>query len=220
MAKKGFSLGARLVRANLVIENAKSDDVIRKAVARYNYDDARFQEGVALYERARELSHRKSQAYGDKGEATGILHKKMEELKKKYKEHLELARLSLNNEPSAVEMLVLGGQRKRRAAGWMDDVRQFYTNALSEPKVINGLSRYAVTKKDLEEAQALVEEVEKAAADQEKKKGLAKQATSERNKALKELEQWVSQLVKICRLALGKNSQHLEKLGIVVPSRK
>jgi hypothetical protein len=65
-----------------------------------------------------------------------------------------------------------------------------------------------------------VEEVEKTAADQEKKKGLAKQATSERNKALKELEQWVSRLVKICRLALGKDSQHLEKLGIVVPSRK
>lgn len=65
-----------------------------------------------------------------------------------------------------------------------------------------------------------MEEVEKTAADQEKKKGLAKQATSDRNKALKELEQWVSRLVKICRLALGKDSQHLEKLGIVVPSRK
>ncbi|UCH93530.1 MAG: hypothetical protein JSV88_25105 [Candidatus Aminicenantes bacterium] len=220
MAKKSFSIGSRLGRAELVIGNAMTSDDIKKAVARYNYNEARFQEGLQLCERARKLSNQQSKAHGEKIEATDVLQKKMKTLKKKYQEHLELARMALSNDSAAVQMLALSGQRKRRIDSWLEDVRQFYTNALNEPKVITGLSRYAVTKKDLEQGRKLMEEVEKAAADQEKKKGLAKQATKERNTALKELEQWVSRLIKICRMALGKDSQKLEKLGIVVPSRK
>lgn len=218
MTENDHSIDARLIRAHLVIVNASEHKPIREAIARYNYDDARLNEGLGMYNEAYKLHYQRQSALGDQYLATEVFHKKLKACQKQYTEHLALARLALGHDPSAVQMLVLKGQRKRTIVGWMEDTRQFYTNALAEPKVVDALSRYSVTRKDLKAGRTLVEELEEAAADQERKKGLAQKATKERNEALKKLEKWVAELIKICRIALGKRSQLLESLDIHVPS--
>lgn len=217
MSKKKSSLDKRLERARLVVNNAIADTAIREALSRYNYSEERLKEGLELYKVVDELYYRQKTLRGEMFEATYKLDKKMEKLKQTYREHLQLARMALGNDPSAVQMLGMSGRRKRRIAGWAEDVRQFYTNALSEQKVIEALSKYAVTKEALEEGMGLLEELDKAAAEQEKKKGIAKKTTKERNEALYKVERWISDVLMIAKLALGKDSQHLEKLGIVVP---
>jgi hypothetical protein len=216
--KEEHSIDARLIRAHLVIVNAKEHKPIREAIAQYNYDEARFSEGLELYDSAYKLHSRRQSAWGEQLCATEVFHEKLAACQKKYTEHLALARLALGHDPSAARMLVLEGPRKRTIVGWMEDTRQFYTNALAQPGIIEALTRFSVTRKDLKEGRSLLETVEEAAAEQERKIGMAKKATKERNAALKKLEKWVAELVKICRIALGKKSQQLESLGIHVPS--
>jgi hypothetical protein len=95
-----------------------------------------------------------------------------------------LPRLALGHDPSAARILVLEGQRKRTIVRWMEDTRQFYTNALAQPEIIEALSRYSVAREDLEEGRTLLEAVEEAAAEQERKIGMAKKVTKERNAEL------------------------------------
>jgi hypothetical protein len=218
MTENDYSIEARLARAHLVIVNAKGHKVISEAIARYNYDEVRLNEGLEMHNGAYKLHRQRQSALGAQYLATEVFHKKLKACQKQYTEHLALARLALGHDPSAVQMLVLKGQRKRTIVGWMEDTRQFYTNALAEPKVIDALSRYNVSREDIEQGRTLLEELEEAAADQERKKGLAQKATKDRNAALKKLEKWVAELIKICRIALGKKSQLLESLDIHVPS--
>lgn len=217
MSKKNSSLEKRLERARIVVNNAIGDAAIKEALSRYNYSEEDLKEGLELYRIVDELYYRQKELNVEKLEATYKMKNKLAELKQKYREHLQLARMALSDDSSAVQSLALSGIRKRSIAGWVEEVRQFYTNALSEPKVIAALSKYAVTKESLSQGKALLAEVDKAAAEQEKKKGIAQKATEARNKALYNVERWLGDLLKIAKLALGKNSQHLEKLGVVVP---
>jgi hypothetical protein len=218
MRAKGKSLEERLERARLVVTNARQDSVIKEAVSRYNYDEARLQQGVDLYKEAVRLYQEQKQRQAEKTEATRSLEQKWRAARQQYNEHRQLARLCFRGDASIGHMLGLSGRRKRRLAGWLEEARQFYTNGLGEPAVIEAMARYGVSRQDLEGGLSLVGEVERAAALQEKAKGLAHKATQQRNAAFREMERWTTTLIRIARLALGKESQHLEKLGIVVPS--
>ncbi len=214
---KGFSVDTRLYRAELVVRGAWNHEVIKEAVARYKYDEVRLKQGMDLYTEAARLHRLKRNTASEKIEATLIFVETRDKLNVLYREQLQLARMALGDDPSFSQMLALNGKRKRRFAGWLDDVRQFYSNALSEPKVVQTMGKYGVTREDLRAGRKLLDEVDKAAAEQEKRKGISVKATRERDIALKALEKWVSDFLRICRLALG-DSQHLEALGIVVPS--
>lgn len=214
---KGFSVETRFYRAELVVRGAWNHQVIREAVARYKYDEVRMKQGMDLCDNAERLHLLKQNAAADKLNATLIFLEKKAKLNVVYREHLQLARMAVGGDPSFSQMLALSGSRKRRIAGWLDDVRQFYSNALSEPAVVQAMGHYGVTREGLKGGRKLLDEVDKAGADQEKKKGLSVKATRDRDMALKALESWVSDFLRICRLALG-DSQHLEALGIVVPS--
>ena len=74
--KEEHSIDARLMRAHLVIANAKEHKTIREAIAQYNYDEARFNEGLEMYNRAYKIHHRRQSAWGEQLRVTGELREK------------------------------------------------------------------------------------------------------------------------------------------------
>ena len=75
-----------------------------------------------------------------------------------------------------------------------------------------------MTQAKIETGKTLLEETESANAAQKKEKGEAQQATLERDKAVDNLEDWLSDFIAIARIALEEKPQLLEKLGIIEPS--
>ena len=94
----------------------------------------------------------------------------------------------------------------------------FYANALDSNDIQAGLARFGVTTENLQQTQALVNDVEKKHNIQLQEKGEAQQATKVRDEAFDTMQEWMSDFVAVARIALEDSPQYLEVLGIVEPS--
>lgn len=219
MKARKRTMEQRLGLAHQAIHNALDSEKIMAALAEYNYDETRMSEGLALLENAKQLYQEWHTWRSEQLKATETLKRTVQEARAPYSQYLQIARLALKDDPSAVQILGLKGSRKRTLGAWLEEAKQFFTNALSEEKIGARLADYGITRQKLEAGKALLEKLELAAADQEKKKGKAQQMTRDKNQAFKELDNWISMLRKVARFAMkGKEEELLEALGILVRS--
>lgn len=72
---------------------------------------------------------------------------------------LKLARIAFNGNAGVATKLHLNGPRKQSLSGWLFQVQQFYSNALSDPDLLGTLAEYDVTLAKLEAGQADIEAV-------------------------------------------------------------
>ncbi len=213
-----FTIASRLLFAQNAITNALGSEEIKSAIAPYGYDDARLQEGKALYNRASELQTIQVKEYGDQYSATDALYLAKAVANKMYIEHLKIARIALTGDRGAGASLELDGKRKVTFSGWLKQAKTLYANALSLPDVTTALGGFGITQEKLEAGQQLVNDVEEKMNVQLKEKGEAQNATQELDKAFEELQDWMGKFIAIARIALDDKSQYLEVLGIVEPS--
>ena len=218
MTKPTRSLAARLLAAQVAIDNAISDNEVKTLITEFGYDDTRLNEGKALLDRANQLQQAQQKEYGDQFEATGSLNDVWDKAEKEYMRFVKVARIVFKTEHALYQKLDLGGHRKRTLSGWVAQAKQFYLNALSDTTVLEKMAAYGMTQAKIETGKTLLEETETANAAQKKEKGEAQQATLERDNAVDNLEDWFSDFIAIARIALEEKPQLLEKLGIVEPS--
>ena len=218
MAKPKKSLAARLLAAQVAIDNAISDSEVKSLLTELGYDDTRLNEGKTLLDTTNQLQQTQQKEYGDQFEATGALKEAWEKADKEYMRFVKVARIALKSEHALYQKLDLSGTRKKTLSGWLAQAKQFYLNALADTVVLEKMAAYGMTQAKLEAGKTQIEETETANASQEKEKGEAQQATLERDNAVDLLEDWLSDFIAIARIALEEKPQLLEKLGIVEPS--
>jgi hypothetical protein len=114
--------------------------------------------------------------------------------------------------------LVLNGNRNRSYKGWRDQVDMFYTHSLGNPGILSQLAEVNITVEKLEAGRALFEAAEAARDAQTNQIGNKQQSTVERDRALDELEDAVSDYLKIAEVALEDKPQLMESLGSLVRS--
>ena len=209
---------SKLLFAQNAIANALAIKEVSTLLAQFGYTSTRIKEGEALYETAKELQAKQIKEYGEQYEATNILQLARAMANKTYIVHVKIARIALRNNPETNASLQLMGSRKNSLSGWLKQANAFYTNALNTPKVLASLAKFNINKKQLEEGKALVSKLESSFNAQLKEKGEAQVATKERDAAMDELQDWMSDFVAIARIALASEPQLLEMLGIIEPS--
>lgn len=218
MTRPKNSIADRLLAAQLAIDNAISDTEVKTALAEYGYDETRLGEGKTLLDTTNQLQQTQQKEYGDQYEATDVLKQAHKAADKEYMKFVKIARIALKSEHAVTKKLDLDGIRKKTFSGWVGQARQFYLNALGDSIVVEKMAAYGVTQVKLENGKILLEQAEAANAAQKKEKGEAQQATQERDQAMDNLEEWLSDFIVIARIALEEKPQLLEKLGIVEPS--
>lgn len=209
------SIDARLLAAQVAIDNALSDAEIKGYLADYGYDESRLNEGKALYETALQLHQKQKAEYGDQVSATREFKDQWKAAGREYMKFVKLARIALKSQPGALLKLDLNGERKKTFSGWLSQTKQFYINALGDSEVLTALAGFGITPEKLQAGQQLVLDTESANAAQEKEKGEAQQATPERDTAMDQLDEWKSDFTAVARIALEEKPQLLEKLGIL-----
>jgi len=212
------SIDERLLTAQVRVDNTLNDPEILSRVSEFGYNADRMTEGKALQVKAAQLHQKQMTEYGEQYQASSAVKAKWEEAEKPYMVYLETARVPFKREPAIMVKLGLAGDRKTSFSGWLTQARQFYTNALNDSEVLAKLGQFGITEAKLQAGQQLLDELEAANTDQEKEKGEAQQATADRDVALDEMDDWVSDYTAIARIALADKPQLLEKLGIVVRS--
>jgi hypothetical protein len=202
-------------RAQVTIDNALQLPKIQNYLQEYGYTLEKLRQGKVLYETAFKLQQQQRREYGEQIAATETLNKLWETAQASYMKCVKIARVAFKNNAGIATELDLNGIRKRTISGWLLQVQQFYNNALANPQILASLAEYGITEEKLKFCLAEVEAVAQANLVQEKEKGDAQNATKTRDKAVDELDDWLSDFIAIAKIALEAEPQLLESLGIL-----
>jgi hypothetical protein len=209
--------------SKVLIENARGIPELASALACYGYDETRLGEGAKLWAEAETLVRKQAKEYGEQHEATAEADKARGELESAYMKTLKVARVAFSEDAQASAALKLYGPRKQTINGWLDQASTFYANLGPESSLAPKMLRFGYTVTKLQGEAALVEGLRKKIQIQAKETGEAQAATAERDKKVRALDVWVSELHAIARVAFHESPQELEKLGLLAsngPRRK
>jgi hypothetical protein len=200
--------------AEIAISNTLADRELYAVLAPCGYDTARLREGSALCEKARASQQQQKGEYGELRAANKALDTARQQVWASYIRHIEMARVAFKDDLAVRDKLGLPAARKDRQASWLEQARQFYSYALSDPAILGPLSRLGITEEVLEESQRQLATVLEQNATRWRRKGAARDATIARDQARAELAAWLRDFVKVARIVCKGQPQLLDKLGI------
>jgi hypothetical protein len=213
-SSRSQSLLLRLDRAERTIETVRTDPELSPLMASFGYDTAALEQGRLLCERAREMQRVQERSYGAKYTATAAAAEARARAKASYKLLTEVARVTLRGERGAIDTLGLGPGTKTSLVAWIDHARRFYSNALSRPELLHRLTRFNITREQVEAGQRDVEQFDQARRAQERERVQAREATTARNAAVRDLDAWVDDFLGIAQAVTEGRPELRAKLGL------
>ncbi len=130
-----------------------------------------------------------------------------------YSRHLKIARVALEGHSEFWDLLRIEGRRKQSLPDWLGQVKAFYYHY---ERVAELLAQYNITADIVTQCKAMIEAIEDYRVQQSMSRSHAQQATQQRKKFSRELDQWMSEFMYVAKLALKDSPQYLEALGKTV----
>jgi hypothetical protein len=218
--KRRNSISERLNLAQVAITNTLKNPEILGLVAKYGYTEEKLNEGRSLYERAIEAVNKRIMAEGLQYQETEKMKAAMKEAQDAYANLSKVARAVFLNDKPKLAQLGISGPMPKSTAQLISTGYAVFTNALSNEEIKTALSYYGYDEAKLNSELEKIRAFDSANQSQEAAKGSAQQATREQDEALKNLDNWVSQYIKIARVALQGKKELLEQIGVRVYSSK
>ena len=202
------------------LTNAQINVPFRTLLDNQNVDDARFQEGISLLDRAATLEKDQKVKHLEKKKVYRDLLALQDETQKVYAKHVKFARLCYRADPGKVLLLGVSCkmERKSNLNAWVTQAKFFYSHSIADTDLHPLLLRNGITLTELEDVERKVSEVEQANRTYREKVGEAQTAVVDRNRAIKDFEFWLTEFIAVCRVATADQPQMLEILKILVYS--
>ena len=127
-----------------------------------------------------------------------------------------MARAVFGKDKAQLNALGLSGSMPKDTAGFIASAYTLFDNARS----LSALADYGYDSVKLQSERLKIAAYDTANQGQEAAKGAAQQSTREQDAALQALNSWISQYLKIAKVALSGKPQLLEKLGVVARTSK
>lgn len=197
---------------NNVLNNANHPE-IEPTFTKRGYTAAVIDDAKLQVKNLQELDQNQKKEYAEQYEATETYNKDWAEVKVIYAEHVEIGRIVFKNDLKNYMQLGLQGDRKNSFSGFMQQAKLYYNNALESQEIMDGLKTKGISKKELEDTLALIEQVEKEKFKQKKETGEAQQATKMRDAAFDDLNEWYFDLKRIATKAFLSKPALLKILG-------
>jgi len=208
MDKPRTTIADQLNAAQLAVTNSLADPEIKSRVAAYGYTAEKLLEGRALFDAARAAVSAQESAAGAQQAATQTLAAAKAEAHDAYQSLAKVARAV--SDPASLAGLGLTGLMPAATAAFLTAAGTLFDNAGALP----ALAQYGYDSTKLAAERARVEACAAADRAQEAAKGAAQQATRDQDAALRALNKWMAQYVKIARVALRETPQLLVNLGV------
>ena len=210
------SYAVLLENYRVALENAVSSTAISTALAGTGYDDTVINQGKALL-LAAQTAYATNQTEDDETlQAYSIFSSQRDAVSDNYRIHRKKAKVLFRKDLVAAQTLDITGSIPQAYVKWLDSIKRFYTTIDTTAEIKAKMATLAVTEEDVSNALSAIEALEAARADYLREKGESQAATRAKDKALRELSQWMSDFYAIARIALKDQPQLLEALGKVV----
>lgn len=203
--------------ARVAISNALADAGVKAAVAQYGYNAAKLNAGKALLDAADAAVGGKTAGLGDQKGATAQVKSAKNAAKAAFENLAKVARAIFPRDKGKLTTLGLDKAMPRDAAGLISAGNTLFDNALANSDIKAALAGYGYEAGKLTAEKAKVSAFDTVNQQQEAAKGQSQMGTAGQTAALSALDDWMSQFLKIARVALKDQPQQLEKLGIKVP---
>ncbi len=213
-----LSTDERLAQYRLFFDVALTDDTVKPIYANYGYDEATVQEGLALYDNSYDLQQQQKKEYGEQYAATDELAAARSAAYEQYIELVQLARIALKRERNFQNQLELGGQREQSYNKLYMQMLNFYDAALGSKDIQTALARFRITPDTLNAGRALVVSMQQKYQAQKRETSEAQRASHDSDATLDALDDWMGDFIGVSRIALSKEPEYLERLGLVDPS--
>ena len=187
---------ASLVRASL------SNSAISAATAKFGFNEARLKKGEKLLAAVSEASEKQEDVIQQKVMAHRQRKKLHAALRKSYMKHLQIARIAFDKDAISSKALQLTGPRAVNLDAWIDQVALFANRLLAKEEWLAKLSEFGISKRDIQCLIKDTEELKMVSLNCERLKTQSKKETSLKKVKLKELQRWVSDYLKIAKIAL------------------
>nr|WP_319398087.1 hypothetical protein [uncultured Carboxylicivirga sp.] len=206
-------------QAGILVHNSKNIDDIRNAVMQYGYDERRLDDGEQVFNVLKDVSFKQHQAKSVKVEQFKKKQDLQAKIHKEYMKYLKIARIAFAEDFKARNVLILDGSRERTYNEWYFQVSVFCSIMLkNDDGYQERMAQYGISSEQIEGLrQQLVvlnelnEECLKSAAE-------LKRLTALRKKMVIKMQNYVSDFIKIARIALEHSPKALQSLGVSVKS--
>ncbi len=212
-AKPKTTTAQQLNAAQLAITNSLADPEIKAAVAQFGYTTAKLNAGKKLYDNALAAVNAQKSGKGDQKTATADLKAKEKDARDAYQAAAKVARAALDKDGLATLGL---SKEPRGTAGFIQAGYTLFDNAAESGL----LAEFGYDADRLAAERKKIADFDAANQAQEMAKGAAQQATQDQDAALKEMNDWVAQYLKIAKVALRGKKQLLEKIGVTARTSK
>jgi len=219
-SKPKRTIEERLTSAHIAVSNATADPEIQTLLAQYGYGAEKMAEGRGLYEAALQGVNDQTAAEDAQQQATAAAVAAEQKARDAYQALAQVARAVFTRDRSPLATLGLTGAMPRPAAGFLSASYALFDNAVRVASIRMALAEYEYDEARLEGERALIEAYDRARQAQEAAKAAVQQATGKQDVALQALGEWLSQFLKIARVALRGKPDLLEKLGIRPPGAR
>ena len=205
-----------LEQYRVTFENTESQPQIASTMAEYGYDSAKVAEGKSLYETTRQSFDSNQTETDEATTAYALFETKKDQLDDIYSAHRKKAKVIFRDDSVTADKLEISVSMPVAYVKWLETVRKFYKISIADTEIQTKLSRLKITTDDLNAANALIPEVETLRAAYLKEKGESQDATTIKDTAFANLDDWMSEFYAVAKIAMEDNPQLLEALGLVV----
>lgn len=195
-----------------LIGNSLSDPRIVEATGRFGYDEKRIKEGERIYRMVQEVNLAQNRAMDQKVKVHEERRVLQASVRKKYMKMLQIARIAFDKDVIIRKALQLEGPREVALDAWLNQIALFGNRLLNESVWAGKLKEYGIGKKDLTALMSELDKLRGVALACEQSKAESKKETSVKKQQLKELQEWVSDYLKIARIALDDHPELYAKL--------
>ena len=216
MSNRKQSEAATLERYRVAFENVEAQSEIATIMVEFGYDAALIEEGRNLFNQTRQAYDDNVREDDETSQAYNDFTVKRDALEDTYSLHRKKAKVIFRKDLVTMKKLSLDGSIPGAYVKWLETVKKFYSEMLSDTELQTKLSRLKVTADDLTAANALLSEMESARSKYLIEKGESQDATNTKDDAFVELDDWMSEFYAVAKIALEDNIQLLEALGVII----
>ena len=130
--KRTQSEAATLERYRVALENAETQSEIATIMAEFGYDAAMIEEGKNLFTQTRQAYDNNVQEDDETSQAYSNFTEKRNSLADTYSLHRKKAKVVFKNDPVILKRLVLDGSVPAAYVSWLEIVKKFYAEMLSD----------------------------------------------------------------------------------------